>query len=184
MLRGNDTPWRRAMEEDLRSFGERGKIAQLVLRVLLYSGKAKNRQEKNGRGNKSSKAAYDRKRTCIAELVERLESQHLIEWGWRKDPFNYAAKYVLVIVLRTGIVAFHTTERLSGPDTERIPTEKGAASIVTAWIDGLYRALASESSAIRIIRPSVDRSESISAGGDDFGQSIRKNDGGLVSRFD
>ena len=70
-----------------------------------------------------SDLAYQRKSECLIRLCECLLNGAgdcvaivTIRWGWKIDPLQPHAKWVLYIDLPNGQVSFHSTERFGGPD--------------------------------------------------------------------
>ncbi len=103
----------------LISRGPIGVIAMNLFRAQKCSHRAK--KYRGGIAGKGSYAhlAYERKNYSLKELCDALSihsKNSEITFGWKLDPAQSWACWVLYIDLPNGQVSFHCTERYAGPD--------------------------------------------------------------------
>jgi hypothetical protein len=100
----------------LEKLGWEGKVAAQVFRAQKASSRAK--AYKGGLTNVSySDLAYDAKAKAISRLCELLaEDPTRMTWGWKEDPSEDYAPWVLYVELPNGQVSFHSRERMTGPN--------------------------------------------------------------------
>jgi hypothetical protein len=111
---GSDGDATKQFYAHLEGYGPRGIVALNLFRASKCSARAKLYRR---RRHKAS--AYDRKNWSLENLVAVL-LQHAdalgIVWGWKLDPTESFAEWVLYVELPAGQVSFHSTVRMSGPD--------------------------------------------------------------------
>ena len=92
-----------------------------IVAVNLFRAQKCSTRAKAYRGRRYKDDAHARKAWSIGELVDALidygQELGLMSWGWKLDPAEEFASWVLYVDLPgVGQVSFHCTERLSGPD--------------------------------------------------------------------
>ena len=107
---GSDAAETRSFVKRLREMGVEGAIAAELFRcqkastrAKMYHGKYRNR-------------AYARKGDSLGILCAALKSNPQYTWGWKLDPGENFATWVLYVELPQGQVSFHARERGDGPD--------------------------------------------------------------------
>jgi hypothetical protein len=113
-----------ALYARLDAAGPAGRIATNLFRASKSSGRAKTYR----RGPGHITAAYDRKQWALDNLAQLLTEHGAAVgippgtgWGWKEDPEEPHAKWVLYVELPElgplgGQVSFHTPARGAGPD--------------------------------------------------------------------
>lgn len=107
----------------LEKLSHLGRIAAALFRAQKASTRAKvyhgGFRSNGGEWNSYRELAYERKGECLCALCELLaEDSCGLRWGWRDDPKQSHARYVLYVELPEGQVSFHSTERHDGPEHE------------------------------------------------------------------
>lgn len=99
--------------------GGLGNIAVNLFRAHKCSARAKvYRGGIRGKGSFRG-MAYDRKRWSMEELCKTLTASAAalsISWGWKEDPDEAYASWVLYVDLPQGQASFHSPSRMAGPD--------------------------------------------------------------------
>jgi hypothetical protein len=111
---GSNGELTKAYYAELKKRGPVGEVAVALFRASKCSGRAKLY-----RGRRYKDAAYDTKQWSMGELCRLLKSHSLelgIRYGWKEDPNEPYASWVLYVDLEQGQVSFHTPQRLDGPD--------------------------------------------------------------------
>jgi hypothetical protein len=107
---GSDAADTRAFLIRLESAGPSGPLAVDLFRAQKASTRAKKyRGASKGR-------AYDRKGKALCRLCATLATTADVRWGWRPDPKQFYAPWVLYVDLPNGQVSFHSLDRGEGPD--------------------------------------------------------------------
>lgn len=110
---GSDAADTRAFLVRLEQMDDDGRLAADLFRCQKASTRAKIY-----RGEYRDKA-YGRKADSIGKLCATLKSMHEWKWGWKMDPSQFFAPWVLYVELPQGQVSFHALERGDGPDYTR-----------------------------------------------------------------
>ena len=84
-------------------------VAAALFRAQKSSANAKTYSREN------RERTYDRKRDALGQLCGALKSSSLT-WGWKEDPDESYAHWVLYVDLPNGQVSFHSPSRTQGPD--------------------------------------------------------------------
>lgn len=116
---GSDGELTKRFYARLEDRGHIGIVAVNLFRAQKCSARAKvYRGGVRGYGS-FKRLAYDRKAWALRNLCSVLE-QHgndlNIRFGWKEDPLEYFASWVLYVDLPNGQVSFHNISRLAGPD--------------------------------------------------------------------
>ena len=107
---GSDGADTRAFLKRLEQSCDEGHVAAQLFRCQKASARAKMYRGKY-RGH-----AYNRKGDAIAVLTALLGTTPQLRWGWKADPVQHYAPWVLYVELPQGQVSFHSTRRGNGPD--------------------------------------------------------------------
>jgi len=107
---GSDAADTRAFMRRLEQAGPEGCLAADLFRCQ----KASTRAKIYGRDYRN--LAYDRKASFIHRLCNALTAMRDWRWGWKQDPCQNFARWVLYVELPQGQVSFHAPERGDGPD--------------------------------------------------------------------
>jgi len=94
----------------LERLGEEGKIAARLFRVQKSSSSAKVYSPEH------RDHAYNRKSEVMDTLTSSLMKYKQFPWGWKRDPNQTYAPWVLYVDLPQGQVSFHSRELGFGPD--------------------------------------------------------------------
>ncbi len=124
---GSDAATTRAYYAALERRGPIGEFAANLMRAQKASTRAKRYRGGISGVASFSDLAYQKKTESLIRLCESLMKYGGIEvlkygggeplhWGWKIDPNQPHAKWVLYIDLPHGQVSFHSTERFGGPD--------------------------------------------------------------------
>lgn len=120
VFEGSDAALTRTYNTDLRRAGETGRLAVALLKAQKASNRAKKYRGGPASGGSYSALAYQRKNDALAELCELLMARTERTWGWKIDPRESHARWVLYVELPGhGQVSFHNIKRLQGPDYPR-----------------------------------------------------------------
>jgi hypothetical protein len=115
---GSDAAATKALYTKLEICGPVGVVAMNLFKAQKASARAKEYQG-GIRGKSFSRMSYDRKAEALGNLCHIL-MQHWRElrliWGWKRDPREGYATWVLYVELPQGQVSFHNTQRLTGPE--------------------------------------------------------------------
>lgn len=108
---GIDSADTRGFLRRLEKQGNAGMIAAQLFRAQKSSTRAKMY-----RGSSRDKS-YTRKWEAMQKLCQLLEATlYRQDWGWKVDPLQDYARWVLYVELPQGQVSFHSTDRAAGPD--------------------------------------------------------------------
>jgi hypothetical protein len=118
---GSDGAKTRSLLRRLESLGLIGQIAAQLFRTQKYSSRAKTYRggirHSSGERTSYKELAYDGKEKALQGLCSVLSKiGHELIWGWKEDPVQKHAKFVLYVNLPQGQVSFHSPIRLDGPD--------------------------------------------------------------------
>lgn len=117
IYRGSDGAETSAYYKHLEGRGPIGIVAMNLFRAQKCSSRAKVY-----RGRRFKDAAYERKEYSLRELCRVMKHhgpQSGIWYGWREDPSQDFARWVLYVELPEGQVSFHAPARGLGPDHDR-----------------------------------------------------------------
>jgi hypothetical protein len=117
---GSDGARTRSLLRQLESLGLIGRIAAQLFRTQKYSSRAKSYRggirHASGKRTSYRELAYGGKEKALQGLSDVLSLPgHGITWGWKEDPNQKHAKFVLYVDLPNGQVSFHSPLRLNGP---------------------------------------------------------------------
>lgn len=131
----------RAYYAALERRGPIGEFAANLMRAQKASTRAKRYRGGISGVGSFSDLAYQKKGQSLIRLCDSLLKHgpalryagdtETIRWGWKIDPLQPHAKWVLYIDLPLGQVSFHSTERFGGPD---YPAEFDGAHVSAARI--------------------------------------------------
>lgn len=110
IFHGSDGQLTRMYLARLEGLVEEGKIAAELFRAQKSSARAKQYP------GRFKDYAYDRKSEVLEKLTAQLEAYGRFQWGWKSDPNQPYAPWVLYIDLPQGQVSFHALDRGDGPD--------------------------------------------------------------------
>jgi hypothetical protein len=120
---GDDAAKTRAYYAAIERRGAIGEFAANLMRAQKASTRAKRYRGGISGVGSFSDLAYQRKGECLTRLCDSLLKPELrgfagepVRWGWKVDPTQPFAKWVLYVDLPNGQVSFHSTERFGGPD--------------------------------------------------------------------
>lgn len=126
---GSDAARTRAYYAALERRGPIGEFAANLLRAQKASTRAKRYRGGISGVGSFSDLAYQKKGESLIRLCDWLLEHNvqggvmryagdteMLRWGWKIDPREQHAKWVLYIDLPHGQVSFHSTERFGGPD--------------------------------------------------------------------
>lgn len=115
---GSDGGATRRLMTRLEKTGQLGRIAAQLFRAQKASSRAKvYRGGKWGGVIRYKDLAYEKKNETLARLSSVLvEDSQGMNWGWKLDPDQRHAKFVLYVELPTGQCSFHSPIRHVGPD--------------------------------------------------------------------
>ena len=121
IFEGNDAATTRAYYAALWRRGPIGEFAAHLMRAQKASTRAKRYRGGIAGVGSFSDLAYQQKHDALIRLCSWLISlggtiQPAIRWGWKRDPLQAFAKWVLYVDLPSGQVSFHSIERFGGPD--------------------------------------------------------------------
>lgn len=105
----------------LKKAGRLGLIAAQLFRAQKASSRAKKYRggirRRSGEFDSYRELAYEKKEKALGGLCSALVADSCgIRWGWKPDPKQPYAKFVVYIDLPNGQCSFHSPERLAGPD--------------------------------------------------------------------
>ena len=107
---GSDASVTRLFLKRIDQGGAEGTLAAQLFRVQKASARAKVYRGDYG------EMAYNRKSAAIRQLCALLGDKSEIRWGWKEDPAEGYATWVLYVDLPQGQVSFHSPDRHDGPD--------------------------------------------------------------------
>lgn len=122
---GSDAARTRAYHAALERRGPIGEFAANLMRAQKASTRAKRYRGGISGVGSFSDLAYQKKAESLIRLCDCLLKhagggswgwRDTLRWGWKIDPNQPHAKWVLYIDLPGGQVSFHSTERFGGPD--------------------------------------------------------------------
>jgi hypothetical protein len=133
IFEGNDAHKTRAYYAALWRRGPIGEFAANLMRAQKASTRAKRYRGGISGVGSFSDLAYQKKGESLIQLCDWLLQNankpgsaggvlryagdtETLFWGWKLDPRQAHAKWVLYIELPNGQVSFHSTERFGGPD--------------------------------------------------------------------
>lgn len=111
---GSDGEATKALYSALEQLGPDGLVAMNLFRAQKCSERAKKY-----RGRRYVNDAYARKEWSLGLLCDILAAHGEalgIAWGWKVDPKEPFAKWVLYVETSQGQISFHSPKRLNGPD--------------------------------------------------------------------
>lgn len=127
---GSDAAVTRGFLKRLESCGQEGVIAAALFRCQKASTRAKMY-----RGSHRD-LAYDRKSEVMETLCQILDESGTLRFGWKIDPLQDYAPWVLYVDLPLGQVSFHSLERGTGPDYPGVwDRESASESRIVAFCD-------------------------------------------------
>jgi hypothetical protein len=153
---GSDGSLTRAYYARLLLRGPMGIIAMNLFRAQKCSTRAK--KYRGGIAGKGSyrDMAYDRKNYSMRELCKALleyGEQVKIRFGWKQDPRQPHASWVLYVDLPQGQVSFHCTERFAGPDYAGDWDQQRASQIrILRFCDDVFEDIGF-AGAVAVLRP-------------------------------
>lgn len=117
---GDDAAVTRAYYAALGRRGPIGEFAANLMRAQKASARAKRYRGGISGVASFSDLAYQKKADSLIRLCEWLLKHEpvrpALRWGWKIDPLEAHAKWVLYIDLPHGQVSFHSVERFGGPN--------------------------------------------------------------------
>jgi hypothetical protein len=118
---GSDGGATRRLMTQLEKTGQLGRIAAQLFRAQKASSRAKvyrgGLRHKSGDFSSYRGLAYDNKEKALLGLSVVLnEDSQGLRWGWKPDPNQRHAKFLLYVDLPTGQCSFHSPMRHVGPD--------------------------------------------------------------------
>lgn len=111
-FRGSDGADTKGFHRRLEKLGFDGAVAAALFRCQKAS-----RRAKAYRGEYSD-LSYQRKAEALDKVCDLLSENENFKWGWKHDPAQDYASWVLYVDLPQGQVSFHSPHRGSGPNYE------------------------------------------------------------------
>jgi hypothetical protein len=140
---GSDGALTRAYYARLLERGNPGIVAMNLFCAQKCSTRAKKYHGGLPGKGSYSKMAYERKNFSLQELCKALFEHGPevgITFGWKKDPSQDFASWVLYVDLPNGQVSFHCTVRYEGPDYPGDWDEQRASEIrILAFCDSVFQ---------------------------------------------
>jgi hypothetical protein len=116
---GSDAAATRSLYAKLEARGPIGIVALNLFRAQKCSARAKVYHGGIPGKGTYARMAYERKTWSLGYLCHILLAHWLelrITWGWKHDPQEPYASWILYVDLPQGQVSFHNTQRLTGPE--------------------------------------------------------------------